>query len=230
MRRVWRAAIIAAALISACARTPAQINETRLVEDATEVFRALTQVPEKDIPDLMMKDTYGVAILPGVQKAAFVIGGQFGKGVLLAKDSAGGWGAPLFITLTGGSIGWQIGVQSSDLVLFFRTRRSVDGVLKGSYTLGVDVSVAAGALGRQAGAGTDTELQAEIYTYARSRGLFAGVMLAGAKLDVDLDAATAYYGRSNLGAEEILGGTRLVLPASAVELKRVLDAYMKSLR
>lgn len=230
MRKIWRAAIVAAAFVSACARTPAQNNEARLVEDAAEVFRALTQVPEKEIPDLMMKDTYGVAILPGVQKAAFVIGGQYGKGILLAKDSAGGWGAPLFITLTGGSIGWQIGVQSSDLVLFFRTRRSVDGVLKGSYTLGVDVSVAAGALGRQAGAGTDTELQAEIYTYARSRGLFAGVMLAGAKLDVDLDAASTYYGRSNLGAEEILGGTRLGLPASAVELRRVLDAYMKSLR
>ena len=230
MRRVWRAAIVAAAFVSACAPTPAQNNETRLVEDAVEVFRALTQVPEKEIPDLMMKDTYGVAILPGVQKAAFVIGGQYGKGILLARDSAGGWGAPLFITLTGGSIGWQIGVQSSDLVLFFRTRRSVDGVLKGSYTLGVDVSVAAGALGRQAGAGTDTELQAEIYTYARSRGLFAGVMLAGVKLDVDLDAASAYYGRSSAGAEEILNGTRLKLPASAVELKRVLNEYMESLR
>jgi lipid-binding SYLF domain-containing protein len=200
------------------------------VEDAVGVFQALIAVPEKEIPDLMMKDAYAVAILPGVQKAALVVGGQYGKGVLLAKDSAGAWGSPLFITLTGGSIGWQIGVQSSDLVLFFRTRGSVDGVLKGTYTLGVDVSVAAGALGRQAGAGTDSELQAEIYTYARSRGLFAGVMLAGAKLDVDLDASSAYYGRAGVDAEEILrGGAKPGLPASAVELRSVLGRYTRSL-
>ncbi len=226
MKRVFPAVL----LMAACALASAQRNEALLVEDAAEVFRALTEVPEKDLPDLMMKDSYAIAILPAVQKAAFVIGGQWGNGILMAKDSAGNWGAPLFITLKGGSVGWQIGVQSTDLVLFFRTRRSLNGVLEGSFTLGVDVSVAAGGIGRQAGANTDSQLQAEIYSYARSRGLFAGVNVSGAKLEADMDASSAYYGRSGAGAEEILGGSGIKLPASAVELRRAIESYMKKLK
>jgi lipid-binding SYLF domain-containing protein len=203
----------------------AQRKEVRKVEDAIEVFQAIANIPEKQVPEYLMSSAYGVAIIPGVQKAGLVIGGQYGKGILLVRNEDRSWGYPVFITLTGGSIGWQIGVQSLDLVLFFRTKRSVDKVLQESFTLGVDVGVAAGPLGRQAGAATDTELKAEIYSYSRSRGFFAGLTLAGASLAIDDDADTAYYGKANISVTDILRGTGLALPSSAVELRRVLGEY-----
>jgi lipid-binding SYLF domain-containing protein len=230
MKTPFRAAVAAAAFCISCLPLWAQRNEIRKVEDAVEVFRAMTLIPEKALPDLMMKDAYGIAILPGVQKAAFVVGGQYGNGIIMVKGADGSWGAPLFISITGGSIGWQVGVQSSDLVLFFRTKRSVEGVIRGSFTLGVDVSVAAGGLGRQAGAGTDSNLEAEIYTYARSRGLFAGVMLAGAKLDVDYDATSLYYGKPGISERDILDGLKFGLPPSAMELKKALEEYARTLK
>ncbi len=204
----------------------AQRNEARRVEDAADVFKELVSVPEKEVPDYMMKKARAVAILPRVQKAAFVIGGQWGQGVLVMKNPDGGWSAPIFITIKGGSIGWQIGVQSIDLVLFFHTKESVDRALEGSFTLGMDVSVAAGALGRQVGAQTDTDLEAEIYSYARSRGLFAGVTVAGAGLEVDEDANAAYYGKKDVRTEDIINGAGLKAPPSAAELRQALDSYI----
>jgi lipid-binding SYLF domain-containing protein len=207
----------------------AQRNEAGIVESAIEVFQALRAVPEKGIPDWMMKNTQGIAIIPGVTKAAFVVGGQYGSGVLVVKDAKGGWGSPIFITLKGGSVGWQIGVQSIDLVLFFRTKSSVDGVLEGgNFTLGVDVSVAAGSLGRAAGASTDTDLQAEIFSYSRSRGLFAGLMIAGVQLKMDEDADAAYYGKPNISAADIISGRGIRPPASAADLSDVLNKYTAS--
>jgi lipid-binding SYLF domain-containing protein len=200
----------------------------RKVEDAIEVFQAIANIPEKQVPEYMMRNVYGVAIIPGVQKVGLVIGGQYGKGILVVRNEDRTWGYPVFITLTGGSIGWQIGVQSLDLVLFFRTKRSVDKVLQESFTLGVDVGVAAGPLGRQAGAATDTDLKAEIYSYSRSKGFFAGLTLAGASLAIDDDANAAYYGKADISASHILKGTGLALPSSAVELRRVLGEYASS--
>jgi lipid-binding SYLF domain-containing protein len=207
--------------VSMAPRLSAQRNEAARVEDAIQVFQELSAVREKGIPAYMMKRAYAVAILPRVTKAALVVGGQFGKGILAVKNEDGSWGDPLFISFRGGSIGWQIGVQSIDLVLFFMTKKSVDGVLRGSFTLGVDVAVAAGALGRQAGAETDTNLSAEIYSYSRSRGLFAGVTLAGAHLETDLDADTSYYGRA-VRPEDIMRGALPGAPPSAMDLKKAL--------
>jgi len=206
----------------------AQRKEVRKVEDAIEVFQAITNIPEKQVPDYMIKNAYGVAIIPGVKKVGLVIGGQYGKGILVARNEDRTWGYPIFITLTGGSIGWQIGVQSLDLVLFFHTKRSVDKVLQKSFTLGVDVAVAAGPLGRQAGASTDADLKAEIYSYSRSKGFFAGITLAGASLEIDDDANASYYGKADISAPDILSGTGFVLPSSAVELRRVLGEYALS--
>jgi lipid-binding SYLF domain-containing protein len=160
-RKSYLALLVLVALtVLAAPQLFAQRKEVRKVEDAIEVFQAIANIPEKQVPDYLMKNAYGVAIIPGVQKAGLVIGGQYGKGILLVRNEDRSWGYPVFITLTGGSIGWQIGVQSLDLVLFFRTKRSVDKILQESFTLGVDVGVAAGPLGRQAGAATDTELKA----------------------------------------------------------------------
>ena len=199
-----------------------QRKEVRKVEDAIEVFQAFTRITESRIPASMMSEANGIAIIPGVQKAGLVIGGEYGKGLLVARNEDGSWGSPVFIILTGGSVGLQIGVQTLDLVLSFRTRRSIERIMEKGFTLGVDASVAAGDVGRQAGAGTDADLRAEIYSYSRSKGLFAGISMAGARLEIDGDANSSYYGKADIRPTEILKGKGLVLPASAMELSRIL--------
>jgi lipid-binding SYLF domain-containing protein len=170
-------------------------KETATLEASCEVVDALGAIPLKSIPPALFKEAQGVAIIPGVFKAGFVIGGRHGRGVFLLREQVDCWSRPMFITLTGGSIGWQAGVQSTDLVLLFRTRTSVDRILKGKskVTLGGDLAVAAGPVGRQAEAATDVQLKAEIYSYSRTRGLFAGLSLEGAALMVDSAATDAYY-------------------------------------
>jgi lipid-binding SYLF domain-containing protein len=150
--------------------------------------------------------------------------------VLLARAADGSWSRPVFVTLTGGSVGWQAGVQSADIVLFFMTRDSADRVLKGNYTIGVGASVSAGSFGRQAGAATDQDLEAEIYSYSRTRGIFAGLAVEGAALDVDYDANARYYGKEIAQGEDVLSGKGLPDPASAVALRKVIAAYEKGLQ
>ena len=226
---VSRSALAVAALLSLAALpVAAQSVEAQRVSGAVEVFTAIVSVPEKEVTELMLGDAYAVAIIPGARKVGFVVGVQSGKGVLVARGQDGAWGSPLFISLSGGSVGWQVGIQRVDLVLFFRTKKSVDSILDGGFTMGVDASVAAGSLGRQAGAGTDADMQAEIYSYSRSRGLFAGLSLSGSTLAVDEGANAAYYGRAGLGAREILDRRRLPPPPSGLELKRALDTYSKA--
>lgn len=219
---------VCALALGAAGTAVAQHAETREVDDAVEVFQSFVSLPEKQVPRELMKTIYGLGIFPDVQKASFVIGGQRGAGVLLERRGDGSWSMPLFVTLSGASVGWQAGIQSSDIVLFFRTRRSVDSVLRGKYTLGVTASVAAGAMGREAGAVTDTDMKAEIYSYARSRGIFAGVGIQGVSLEVDLDAASRYYGRDINSPEEILRADRLPEPASARALRTAILAYEDS--
>ncbi len=143
-----------------------------------------------------LHDAAGVAVIPNVVKVGLVIDGRFGRGVVLAHQPDGGWSNPVFLTLAGGGVGWQAGVQSTDVILVFKTRESLDRLLRGKdkVTLGGDVGVAAGPLGRQVEADTDARLKAEIYSYSRSRGLFAGVSLEGAGLLVDHEANEAFYG------------------------------------
>ena len=216
--------LLASAVLAAFAVPPvfSQRKEVRKVEDAIEVFQAFTRIPETSIPASMMGEAHGVAIIPGVQKAGLVIGGEYGKGLLVARNEDGSWGSPVFIVLTGGSVGLQIGVQTLDLVLSFHTRRSIERVVEKGFTLGVDASVAAGDDGRRAAAGTDAELKAEIYSYSRSRGLFAGISVAGARIAIDDEANSSYYGKAGIRPAEILKGRGFVLPASAVELSRIL--------
>jgi lipid-binding SYLF domain-containing protein len=170
-------------------------KEWGTLEAAGEVVDALAAVPLKSIPPALFHDAQGVAVFPGVVKAGLVIGGRYGEGVVLAREPSGAWGHPVFLRITGGSIGWQIGVQSTDLVLIFKTRAGVERLLKGKdkITLGADVAVAAGPAGRQAEAATDAQLKAEIYSYSRTRGLFAGLSLEGAALLADDRSTQAYY-------------------------------------
>jgi lipid-binding SYLF domain-containing protein len=166
----------------------------RTLSEASKVLTALEAIPAQCIPPALLADAQGIAIIPRVIKAGFVIGGKAGHGVVMSKNPDGTWGGPAFVEIGGVSAGLQAGVQSTDLVLVFKTRASLDRVLRGKekVTLGVDASVAAGPLGREAIAATDARLRAEIYSYSRSRGLFAGVSFDGAVIANDFDMNRAY--------------------------------------
>mgnify|MGYP002336405071 CR=1 FL=1 len=168
--------------------------ENERAAEAVKVLDEIMRMPEQAIPGRMLETAHAVAVIPSVVKAGLVVGGRHGKGLISVRGADGTWSHPSYIRLTGGSIGFQAGVQSTDVVLVFRTARGVDSIVHGKFTLGADAAVAAGPVGRSAEASTDGQLKAEIYSYSRSRGLFAGVALDGAVLSIDHDANEAVYG------------------------------------
>ena len=173
------------------------------IERAIDVIKDLASLKEEGIPARLLEKAQGIAIFPGVVKAAWGIGGQYGRGIVLVRRDDGTWSNPLFIQLIGGSIGWQIGMQKADLVLVFKNRRGVENLASNKITLGADMSVSAGPVGRSAEASTDIEMEAEIYSYSKSKGLFAGISLKGGTLRVDREANAAFYGK-DLTASAIL--------------------------
>lgn len=195
-----------------------QAKEDRIVRDSIDVLNEIMQIPGKGIPAKMLADAQAVAIVPSVIKGSFIVGGRRGKGVVMIRDEQGGWHAPVFITLTGGNVGWQVGVQSTDVVLVFKTRKSVEGLLSGRMTLGADAGVAAGPVGRQGTAGTDTRLGAQIYSYSRSRGLFAGVSIDGSVIRTNPMSNSAYY-------QPATPGGPVVVPQSAQQLGNMVMQY-----
>lgn len=175
---------------------------------ATQVMEELRGQRDQYIPDLLLDRAFGIAIVPEVKKGAFGLGFRGGKGVLLVRDKQGHFSQPVFVTLAGGSFGWQIGVQSTDLVLVFTTRSGVEGITDGKLTLGADASVAAGPVGRSASAATDATFSgAEIYSYSRSSGVFAGVALDGTVISIDKKANADFYGQRRVGASDIISGS-----------------------
>jgi lipid-binding SYLF domain-containing protein len=209
--------MVAVSAGSAAARMPLD-EKVRL---ATDVYKELLEVPEQEVPQELLKQSSCIAIIPSVIKGAFGWGGRHGRGVLTCRDNEGSWSPPIFVTLSGGSFGLQIGAQSTDVVLFFMNERSVRSLLKSKFTLGGDLSVAAGPVGRSAELGTDLRLRAEIYSYAKSRGLFAGMAVEGARLAPHMQSITKYYGE-RLWAEEVLFGTKR--PALPPESRRLVEA------
>jgi len=203
-----------------------QTREAAVVESAVTVLDEIMAIPLRNIPQSLLADAEGVAIVPDVVKISFVAGLRRGRGVLLIRDEAGAWTAPQFVTLTGGSVGWQAGLQATDVILVFKSRRSIQGLLNGTLTLGADAAVAAGPVGRNAAAATDIGLRSEIYTYSRSRGLFAGVSLDGSVLEVDRTANAFYY--QNTGASLRGPNEPVPLPPSALKLMERLRAYSGS--
>ncbi|MEL1265845.1 lipid-binding SYLF domain-containing protein [Pseudoxanthomonas putridarboris] len=166
-------------------------------ERATNAVRVLTEIqkiPEQGIPDKLLDEGKAIVVIPDTLKAGLVVGGRRGHGLMSVKNPDGAWSQPVFVKLTGGSIGFQAGVQSSDVVLVFRNDRNLDNIVNGKFTLGADAGVAAGPVGRNAAAATDGQLKAEIWSWSRARGLFAGVALDGAVLQIDDDANVAVYG------------------------------------
>jgi lipid-binding SYLF domain-containing protein len=181
----------------------AQSREDARLITATQVLEQLRTAPDQNIPAWLLDRAYGVAVIPDVIKGAFIFGGRHGSGALAVRDSAGRFSNPVFISLTGGSWGLQIGAQSTDIVLVFASRRSVENFARGDFTLGVGGSVAAGPLGRSGEAAAG--ITSEVYSYSRSRGLFAGVQLDGTALVFDRKANRNFYGR-DVTTDDILGG------------------------
>jgi lipid-binding SYLF domain-containing protein len=199
------------------------------VHVAAEVLKEIMDTPDKGIPRDLLSQASAVAIFPDVIKAGFVIGGKYGRGVILRHEpSTNRWSAPAFYSIGAGSVGWQIGAESTDLVLVIRHQRGVESLLKNEFTLGGDASVAAGPVGRSAQAGTDVALKSEVLSYSRSRGLFAGISLEGAKINPLHDYDKAYYGRK-LTSREILIEHKVAPPASARQLIEELARYSRPL-
>jgi lipid-binding SYLF domain-containing protein len=170
-------------------------EEARLIE-ASGVLEELFAQRDTAIPEKLMARAYGIAVIPNVVKVAAVVGGRRGSGAMVVRDASGKFSDPIMVSLTGGNIGWQIGVQSTDIVLVFTTAKGVEGIADGKLTLGADASVAAGPVGRAASAATDQNFSAEVYSYSRNRGLFAGVALDGSILNIDSKSNKGLYGQS----------------------------------
>jgi len=181
------------------------LEEGRLLL-ATQVLQDARTARDQGIPDRLLERAYGIAVIPDFTKVAFFLGGSRGHGVLVVRDASGHFSSPIFVTLTGGSFGFQWGVQKTDLVLVFTSRQGILGIEGGKLTLGADVSVAAGPVGRQASAATDQAFNAGVYSYSHSRGIFAGVALSGAALTIDNAANDELYHRSGLMASDIISG------------------------
>ncbi len=203
----------------------AQHKETAKVYQSMQVLNEIMSIPEGGIPDSLLRSAYGIAIFPGLLKAGFILGARYGGGVMMVRSDQQGWSNPVFFTLIGGSIGWQIGAQSTDIILVFRTIRSLDAITSGKFTLGADASVAAGPVGRHASAETDVTFSAEILSYSRSRGLFAGLSVEGAALQVDYDANETFYSRPAILPMQIFRTYDMQVPPVVDELKRTLRSY-----
>lgn len=193
------------------------------LRSASDVLHQISEIPENAIPPELLANAYGIAVIPGVIKAGFVVGGRWGKGVIAVRQN-GGWSNPAFVTLAGGSIGWQIGAQSTDIILVFKTRRGVENLGSGKVTLGADAAIAAGPVGRQASAATDAQMKAEIYSYSRSRGLFAGLALEGAVLQPDEDANGASYG-GHVSSWDVFENRVYSTPPLAQQFRQALTEY-----
>jgi lipid-binding SYLF domain-containing protein len=189
----------AAAAVLACssflfAQDQQNTDEAKRVRDATMVFAEVMGAEDKAIPRAILGKAEAVAIFPDTVKAGFIVGGMRGRGIL-SVHSATGWSSPAFMTLTGGSIGLQIGGQAADIILVINDRRGLENLVRNQFKIGADASVAAGPVGRDAQAATDIQLRAQVLSYSRARGLFAGVTINGSTIREDRDANERFYGK-----------------------------------
>jgi len=227
--RLYCAAVLVALLVLSAVITPAQKNSrtqdaARHSSEAAKTFTEIMNVKEKAIPKELLDTAEAVAVFPGVIKAAFVIGGRGGQGVI-SRRVKGGWSAPAFFNLGGGSFGAQIGAQKMDYVLLIMNESGLDGLLKDKFELGGEVGIAAGPVGREAAASTNPRLDAGILSYSRSKGVFIGAALKGAVITPDNDLNEAVYGKT---ADQLLKGQKLAIgqmPPSVRIFPRTLVRY-----
>lgn len=219
--------VLSIALFIFCGSALAQGREEARLLLATQVLEEMAAMPDQRVPDWLLTRAHGIAVVPDVVKVGLGIGGRRGKGVLVVRDSQGQWSNPVFVTLTGGSIGWQAGVQSSDVILVFTSAAGVEGITDGKVTLGADASVAAGPVGRQTSAATDANLSAEVYSYSRAMGLFAGVAFDGSVITIDRKGNAAFYQKPDVTAGEIMADNAPAPPPAA---QRYIDMLDRSTR
>jgi lipid-binding SYLF domain-containing protein len=222
--KAWRALAIAAATATLASPLLADAaDNAKKMTEAKEVFQQLITATDKEVPKELLEKARCVAVIPNVFKAALGYGVRHGKGVMSCR-TANGWSAPSFVNINGGSVGFQLGAESTDLVLFFMNDNGVHSLINGSkITLGGKASVAAGPFGRSGEAATNLELKAEIYSYARSKGLFAGVSVEGAKLAPDNEDNFEYYGKGVNANRLLFGkGAPVTVPAEAEAFRTAL--------
>ncbi len=195
------------------------------VQNSSDIIKEIMSSPDKAIPEELLEKSKGIAIVPHVIKAGFVFGGNYGEGIVCARNPNGTWSPPAFVTLAGGSWGFQAGLEAIDVVLVIMTDRGMESILKNKVKLGAEAGVAAGPVGRAAQAATDVALKAEIYSYSRAKGLFAGLTLEGAVMWENDDADAAFYGKEVTSKEILWQFQGIALPAAAKTLDQTLDKW-----
>lgn len=218
---------IAATLVTTTMATPllaADTDALKRLNEAAVVFSEIMATPDRGIPQDLVEKAHCVVIVPELKTAAFVVGGKYGKGFISCRKATGeGWAAPGAIRIEGGSVGFQIGGSSTDVIMLVMNERGVDKLLSNKFTLGAEASVAAGPVGRTAAAQTDAQMHADILSWSRSQGLFAGVALEGATLRQDLDDNATLYGKKLENREIVTKGVRA--PKAAAKLLDLLNRY-----
>ena len=217
--------LAALALTGVTPAVHAQAREEGRLLYADQVLRDLRTQRDQAIPDRLLERAYGIAVFPDLTKLAFFAGGRRGHGVLVVRDKQGRFSNPVFVPLTGGSFGWQWGLQFTDIVLVFTTPKGVEGINGGKVTLGAGASVAAGPVGRDASAATDAGFKAEVYSYSRNKGVFAGLSLDGSVITIDDGANAAFYKKPGVTAGDIMAGNVTTDDESA---RRFLSAVNSS--
>lgn len=223
MRNTVAAGVVTLALIALAGVRPlAQQAETDRLAESARVLEEILSAPDGGVPRSILEKARALVVIPSTVKGALIIGAQRGKGVISGKATDGTWSAPAFLILTGGSVGFQIGGQATDVVLVVMNDRGLENLSKNTFKIGGDVSVAAGPVGRDAAASTDYRLQAEILSYSRARGLFAGISLAGSTIRGDRDANEKVFG--------VAYNTRQIVVERRVQPTPAADAWMKVLK
>ena len=215
------------ALLASPVAARADNDEEKRVTESMAVLETLVRAPDQGIPEHILTRAEAIVVIPSLVKGGFIVGAQHGRGIMSVRNrETNTWSAPGFVALTGGSIGWQIGVQATDLVLLVMNRDGVKDLLDTEFKVGANASVAAGPVGRTGEASTDASLSAQILAYSRTRGLFAGLALEGASLRIDRDANEKFYGKG-VSKDEMVRGVSITTPAGSsltAALERLVPA------
>jgi lipid-binding SYLF domain-containing protein len=219
--------LVSVAILTATAPSLAQSEEAQRISESVTVLSEIMEAADESVPRSILEKAEGIAVFPSLLKGGFIIGGQRGHGILSARDpKTGQWSSPAFLTITGGSIGAQIGAQAVDLILVVQNRRGLEQLVRNQFKIGADASVAAGPVGRDASASTDIQMRAQILSYSRTRGLFAGITLNGSTIRQDRDANDRFYGMGYRTGQIVFEG-RAGAPDPVGEWTAALDKYSK---
>ncbi len=222
MPRILALLLAATALTIGSPAARADGKTEQRLDEAKQVFQSFSNLSEQAIPSWLLERAYGIVVVPHVIRGAVFVGGRGDRGVMAVRNPDGSWSNPVFVSLAGASIGFQWGVQATDLVLVMMSRKSVEGIAGGKVTLGADANVAAGPIGRSASAATDATLKAQVLAYAHNEGLFAGVALDGSVISIDDAANASSYSVPGILASQILDGTAGQPTAAAVAFTAAL--------